>query len=548
MTPLRERLVALLRRIRSERAGSILPLAGAALAVLCGCAGLGIDLGMVYLEKRRVQAAADLAALAAVRAIGSPGAAAQALADNGYPEPSHLGVTPGLYTPNRALSPEARFAPGAAAPNAVRVSLGSQVRAGFSRVVGGPASYAVSARSTARQADLAAFGIGSRLVGLDGGILNALLSGLLGTRVSLSAMSYQALAGLDVDALSFLRAAALRGNIRAATFDDVLAGSLSLVDLISALDTAAEGGGAGAAGALSSLTGALSGTTRRVPLDQLLTVGEIGAAPLASPGTPLTVNALGLLTAAAALANGTDQVSVDLGTGIPGLAQARVSLRIGQGWQSSGYVSPGARLGTAQTRALVEVGIGGLPGLPNLTVPIYLELAQGSATLRRVACPWSSDSERAVTLDVATGAAFLAIGAVDGSTLASVRPPLAPATILRAPLLSVTASANRTIGSGQRSLTFTDADIRAGRLRTVSATELTGSLVGTLLTTLNLGVNGTPLGGVLPLQAAIGGVLGQAAGPIDALLFSVLGSLGLRIGAADVAVTGTRCGGAVLVQ
>jgi hypothetical protein len=34
----------------------------------------------------------------------------------------------------------------------------------------------------------------------------------------------------------------------------------------------------------------------------------------------------------------------------------------------------------------------------------------------------------------------------------------------------------------------------------------------------------------------------------DSLLFSILGLAGVKLGAADVAVTGTRCGGAVLVQ
>jgi uncharacterized membrane protein len=34
----------------------------------------------------------------------------------------------------------------------------------------------------------------------------------------------------------------------------------------------------------------------------------------------------------------------------------------------------------------------------------------------------------------------------------------------------------------------------------------------------------------------------------DSLLFSILGLAGVKLGAADVAVTGTRCGGAVLVR
>lgn len=539
-------------RLPGRREGSIGPLVGLSLAVLCGCAGLGVDLGLVYLEKRRIQSAADLAALAAVRAIGNPAAASRALADNGYPAPEALSVTPGLYRATRAVAPSRRFAPGGSPPNAVRVALSGHVRAGFSRAVGGPAHYTVSGQATALRADLAVFGIGSRLAGLDGGIVNGLLSGLLGTRLSLSLTSYRALAGLDIDALAFLQAAALQANLKAATFNDVLDASLSLVELTAAMRSAAgSAAGVQASGAFTALAAALSGDGGRVHLGDLLTVGELGTLPLATAGEPLLVNAFGLLTEAAVVANRTDQVALDLGAGVPGLLQARLTLRIGQGWQTSGSVAPGATLNTAQTRALLEVTLAGPPGMANLTVPIYVEMARASATLRRITCPWTARSERAVTLDVSTGAAYLAIGSLGTGSLdpAAPRPVLNPATILRGPpLLNVSASASLPIGTTTRSLTFTDADIAAGHTRTVSADNLVGSLTGALLADLTLRVNGLPLTGVPPLQAALAAVLEQAAAPIDALLFSVLGSLGLRIGAADVAVTGTRCGGAVLVE
>lgn len=542
----------LLHRARREDAGSIVPLTAAALAALFGFAGLGIDLGQVFLEKRRVQSMADLAALAAARANNGAAAVSRALADNGYPSPAGLSVRTGTYAADRSVAPGSRFTEGGGEPNATRVRLTSSVRAGFSRVVGGPERYTVSGEATAMRADLAAFGMGSRLLDLDAGIANALLSRLLGANVALSVFDYRALATLRIDALGFLRAAAPRIGVQAATYDEVLKAGLSLPDLTSLIARAADRTGANAAGltALNSLTAVLSGTRASVRLGGLLSAGEYGSLPLARGGDALWVNALDLIAGAAFLANGSNQAGLDLGNAVPGLLRSRITMRVGEGWRTSGFVGPGAGLSAAQQRLLIEIWVPGPLALLSLYLPIYLELAPARATLRKVACPWNAPGERAVTLDVATGVAYLAVGTVSAGALepGAPRPALVPAPILQVPLLTATGSASLELGSSRQSVTFSDDDIRTGRVRTVSTGNPVGSLTGSLLANLDLRLNGVGLPGLLDPRGAITAALGAAAAPVDGLLSSVLALAGVKVGSADVSVTGTRCGGAVLVQ
>ena len=534
----------------ADETGSIAPLVAVVLALLCGFAGLGIDLGQVYLEKRRVQSAVDLAALAAARAGNSPVAASRSLSDNGYRIPEALIIAAGTYVADRTIPAAERFTPAGAAPNATRVHIASTVRTAFARIVGGPASFTVSGDATALRADLAAFGLGSRLAEFDAGIANALLSRLLGTTVSFTIVDYRALASLRVDALAFLRGAAPRLGLQAATYDDVLKTNLRIADVMALIGQASEPGHATSRAALTTLTAALSGAGASVRLAGLLTAGELGASPVAQTGEALWVDALDLVTGAAFLANAANQVSLDLGTAIPGLVRAQVTMRVGEAWRTSGFTGVGGSLSTAQQRLLVEIWIPGPLGLTSLYLPIYVELAPAQAVLKTIACPWNAVSERSVRLDVTTGTAFLAIGQVPAGALerGSPRPVLAPATILQAPLVTVTGYAALPLGASTQSVTFADADIRAGRVRTVSTNAIASSLAGPLLSTLDLRVNGIGLPTMLDLGGAVSAALSAAAAPIDSVLFTILKTAGVTLGSADVAVTGTRCGGAVLVQ
>ena len=93
---------------------------------------------------------------------------------------------------------------------------------------------------------------------------------------------------------------------------------------------------------------------------------------------------------------------------------------------------------------------------------------------------------------------------------------------------------------------FSDADIANHTVRTVASGNLTQSLTGSLLRNLVLNIDGL---GVPPLlQSALTTTLGTVTPGIDLVLDTVLRSLGLRLGYADLDVDGTLCNQAVLVQ
>src|SRR5690606_25470733 len=83
------------------------------------------------------------------------------------------------------------FTPDAAEPNAARVVLSAPAPLLFGRWILGRDSVTVSKSATAALPGgppSAMFSIGSRLASLDGGLANALLSGLLGSQASLTVM------------------------------------------------------------------------------------------------------------------------------------------------------------------------------------------------------------------------------------------------------------------------------------------------------------------------------------------------------------------------
>ncbi len=75
------------------------------------------------------------------------------------------------------------------------------------------------------------------------------------------------------------------------------------------------------------------------------------------------------------------------------------------------------------------------------------------------------------------------------------------------------------------------------------------NLCGTVLDNLSLNVTIIGLGLPIPgLGATVAGILAGVTSPVDQLLASLLQTLGVGIGQADVWVTGVRCDGAVLVN
>ena len=117
-------------------------------------------------------------------------------------------------------------------------------------------------------------------------------------------------------------------------------------------------------------------------------------------------------------------------------------------------------------------------------------------------------------------------------------------------IIQVSGRAHATMANtSPTSVNFSYADIQAQTKKTVNTTSFTSSLTSSLLNdlslTVNLGPLGLPIPGIGPLVTSI---ISGATSSIDTLLASVLQSLGVGLGQADVWVTGVRCDGAVLVN
>jgi uncharacterized membrane protein len=95
--------------------------------------------------------------------------------------------------------------------------------------------------------------------------------------------------------------------------------------------------------------------------------------------------------------------------------------------------------------------------------------------------------------------------------------------------------------------TFSYSDITQQKKKTVGTTNFTSSLLSRLFSDLELTVAGVPLGGAI-VSSAVLTALSTATTPIDKALSSVLNTLGIGLGQADVWVPNIRCDGAVLVM
>lgn len=557
------------REILASTTANFATLAALVAPVAIALAALAADEASLYVERREAQSITDLAAIAAAQAIGDARAAALAtFGGNGITatledgeanaDGPRIRVETGRYTPDPDLPTDKRFAADAPSPNAARVTFRETGDIYFAQLFSRRPEIATSAIAS-RQA-MAAFSVGSRLARLDGGLLNAILGGLTGSQISLDVMDYDALLASDIDLLSFFGVLATQLDLQAATYDELLDAKVNVSQIAAAL-AGVEGLSARAVSALDALANRTDRPSAGdFSLSNLIDLGVLGAIPVGSSlgGLDAKLDALQIIAAAAAIANGENQVHADLGAGIPGLLGASLDLAIGEPPQGSAWFAigdGGEIVRTAQTRLRLVVQIGGPGGALGASIrfPLYLDLAYAEARLASVSCPTGRPESLEVKVDARPGIADLRLADMDASRLADFRNPipLRPAALVTLPLVQASGSAHAGIGDRSfTSLTFDHDDVEAGTVRTVATTDLTQSLFATLLGDLDLQVEvaGLDLGLSSLLATTLGGVLQGAAPAIDDLLLDVLSTLGLSLGEADVAVTGATCGRAVLVQ
>ncbi|WP_292242830.1 pilus assembly protein TadG-related protein [Mesorhizobium sp.] len=555
-------------------------------------AAVAIDEGSIYVERREAQAMTDLAAITAASNINNIEAAVvTTLGDNGMPGivvqkagqtivptlgKTIVSVTAGRYSPESSLGVDQRFEAGKTPYNAVHVTL-QKVPARYfaSSLIPTPV---IGTQAIASMTAQARFSVGSRLLSVNGGILNALLSGLLGGNISLSVMDYNALISTDISVLSFVDALAVQLQLTGVSYSEVLASKATVGQIATAMANVSPVGSTSKL-ALQTIASRATSTVK-IPLNHLVDLGSVGQLGIGEEpgGLAIDANAMGMLTSAAALANGSRQVDINLGATVPGLTATTLSIAIGEPAQISPWltVGDGTVVRTAQTRiklvASVGIGnsnLGGGISLLSVKLPLHVEVARAEARLTDISCPTGHPDSLEVSIAALPGVASLHLGASDADNsptafadfsnpqsfqAAEIAGVSIKLLLINLPLLQVNGSAAVSITNNDpTTLTFNSTEIANKAIKTASTKNLTQSLTTSLVNNLSLSVGALGLG--LDVTALLGTVkpavvtlLNGVTAPVDALVYNVLAALGVRVGEADVRIMGATCGRAVLVQ
>lgn len=581
------------RRFISDRRANFAVMTALTMPLAITLAAFAVDEGSLYTERRQAQSLVDLAAITAAANIERAEAAVlTTFKDNGLPSAIVRGangdslptgandsnatvatVVRGHYAPDPSIAAGDRFVPEAKPYNAVQVSLSKKGTLFFGSAIMAPPTIATTAIASAKAE--AAFSVGSRLAKVDGGILNALLGGLIGGSLSLSVMDYNALIAADVDALSFLDALAVQLHVTGGTYADVLQSKATVGQIATALANTA-GMDQASKVALQAIA-ADSSLGTQVPLSHLIDLGPVARLGLGQrpAGLPIDASALGMLTAAATAANGSHQVELDLGATVPGLVSTKLDIAIGEPPQFSPWLAvgeTGTMVRTAQTRLRLKATIGGAASslgggikLLSVSLPLHVEVAHAEAKLADISCPTGRPDSIRVSVAARPGIASLRLAESNDAGFADFSKPqsfhdahIAAVSLkllfLSLDLLGVDGSASAaSTNTNPTTLTFDSTDISNKTVKSTPTRNITETLTLSLINDLSLSVNALGLGldvtGLLStVKPAVVAVLKTVTEPVDTLLYNVLAALGVRVGEADVRVTGATCGRAVLVQ
>lgn len=570
-----------LRRFREDRGGNIALIGGLFTAAAIPLSALAVDVGSLYLERRNLQQMADLAAITATANISNTAAATKHfLQDNGVTDFSisivpagnrdvsakdydfsasamHVLIEEGHYTADPSLDPENRFSRDTSTKDAVRVTIRKAGALYFGGGIINPPLMETT--GTTHASSQAAFSVGSRLLRLDGGILNAILNGLLGTNVALDVVDYDALVDADIDILSFLDTLATALDIKAGTYDELLDSDVSIGQFAKAMAKVARGKPS-AISALGKIGSDKRAASRPIALNRIVNLGSFGniATGASSATFDAQLSAMEMLSAAAAVAGSNHQVKLDLGLSAPGVAELMVDLAIGERPQISPWFAigeTGSVVRTAQTRLFLELRIGGIGVLSGTTVrlPLYLELTYGEAQLDHVSCPQGNPRNAKVYIDARPGVADLWIADIDRDRMRSFgnQPRITKASIVDTKLIRVDGLSHVEIGNtSYGKVSFSHHDIANQATMTVSTRGFTKAAVKSLIGNLELDakVGGLGLNSSASVQSALVALLSPIAEPVDKVIHNLLAVLGVKIGQADIRAYGVTCGRAVLVQ
>jgi uncharacterized membrane protein len=556
------------------------------LTMLLGFVALGVDLSSLYFQQKTLQTRADLAAVSAVKNLHDSPAdwALTTLDGNGLDPSTMTSITYARYQRDASLTPDARLTDRNLEDddvNAATVQLHQASPLYFARTFLSQDSTRLGARATAARFDLASFSLGSRLLSLNEGLLNALLSEATGSNISLTLLDYQALADADIDLLTFSDALATRAGLTALTYADLLSSDIELPHVAGALlDTGA------VAGSTAVLQAVLnSGASALLDAEKLIGVeGGNVAAQLEDVLPTVTVSVLDVLMSSVDVITADRYIDTSLNLAIPDLTATRLQLVVGERPAWIMFGEKGATAHTAQVRMKLDLtlstdilsGVATTLDIVDIEVPIYLEIASATATLTEIDCG-AADAEPLVTFDTGidpltgetgTHVAELFLGNFPAPDFADNTTPLSTDNLTHAKLLGLNINVSILLSVGADVMIKSHAAIgvseslqtqftraEQGQTKTFGSESLLSSGVSTLLADADIrldasvGLLSTLVTSILslvtnllePLPALI-------LVPLDAVLDSILETLGIGIGEADLTLHAAHCGQIMLVR
>ncbi|HEY8355049.1 MAG TPA: TadG family pilus assembly protein [Methylophilaceae bacterium] len=393
-------------------------------------AALAVDSGRLWLQQRKLQSIADIAAIEAAHTLsGCAGDAA------------------GLLTAATAAAQNAAENNGfqgnlASSPNLVR--LGSvSTSGGIREFVSGNGASAVYVRATQEvpssliagglfgdrimlsaeavslaASSLAAFSAGSFTASLnseDSVLLNALLGAILGSPLNLGAIHYEGIAQTNIKLQDLLNVALDVGN-----YDELLNTGVQLSELLGLYVEAANRSGTADLQAIAAMQNIANVAVRNLRL----TLGEVLAitTPSINEAANVSLNALSLITTSVLVANGKNAITLPLGINLGSIASINAmvtvieppQIAVGPPAGADGTMCTVAE--TAQIRISVPVLVNVL-GLAKVDLALNVEVAQGSAGLLDID---SSDGTTSVRIAAQPGIAAISLTNTAGNNPARV--------------------------------------------------------------------------------------------------------------------------------
>lgn len=399
MTPsqpasIRRLLSALEHRQRQQGAVMIMTAGFMLLAVFC--LALVVDTGRLYVEKRKLQRVADMAAIEAMARDGACNTstattyAIQSAARNDF-------VVAGsntLVTACGQISSNAGIRAVSATPlggvdNAIQVTVTHLVPA--SLIVGGAFGNNIILSATAvatKGVPLAALKLRTTTAAVDStqaGLLNTVFGGLLGGAVNVSVLGWNGLIGSQINLFDFLDQLKIDLGLTAGGYSEVLAQNITVGNILDATSTVLGRDNNTAASTLAALSALKIGA---IVNPVTVNLGKMLNLQTATPysGADLGVNVFDLIQGSAQLANGSNALVVDVPISLPGFAAANLSTKVLEAPQLSSIGNPAlARadpLGlnkiyvrSAQVRSLVSVDLPALAGLSSVVSAVSAALS-----------------------------------------------------------------------------------------------------------------------------------------------------------------------------